>query len=431
MYDDTIHILQLSHLKDKIEHLDIRVESNQLIAEIRLKQITDVCPRCASSSVSFHEYKYHKIIHSISTGQSCILHYHHRRYRCQTCGKTFGEYNPFVQKYSNIGYYTRLSVLDYLKDFNHTFTDTANLYHISIQSAIDIFDQAVDAKRRVLPEVICIDEVFTNKMNRYKYACILLDFKASKIIDVISTRHKNYLIEYFSRIPKAEKDQVKVFVMDMWESYREAIKLTFPNTLISIDSFHIIRTLNDVVKVIRIRTQNKYRLNKSSPEHDDMYYYMLKKFHYFLVKNYENIFDGKIRIAKYNTYWHKSEILDYLLSIDEDLKSAYRLKERYREFNLTAEYETCDDELDSLIYEFRNHKLLELRTFGKTIEHWRIEIKNSFLVFNKRRVSNGPIESTNSKIKTIIKTANGIRKFTRFRNRVMYSINKDIPIKNK
>jgi transposase len=431
MYDDTIHILQLSHLKDKIEHLDIRVESNQLIAEIRLKQITDVCPRCASSSVSFHEYKYHKIIHSISTGQSCILHYHHRRYRCQTCGKTFGEYNPFVQKYSNIGHYTRLSVLDYLKDFNHTFTDTANLYHISIQSAIDIFDQAVDAKRRVLPEVICIDEVFTNKMNRYKYACILLDFKASKIIDVISTRHKNYLIEYFSRIPKAEKDQVKVFVMDMWESYREAIKLTFPNTLISIDSFHIIRTLNDVVKVIRIRTQNKYRLNKSSPEHDDMYYYMLKKFHYFLVKNYENIFDGKIRIAKYNTYWHKSEILDYLLSIDEDLKSAYRLKERYREFNLTAEYETCDDELDSLIYEFRNHKLLELRTFGKTIEHWRIEIKNSFLVFNKRRVSNGPIESTNSKIKTIIKTANGIRKFTRFRNRVMYSINKDIPIKNK
>ena len=431
MYDDTIHILQLSHLKDKIEHLDIRVESNQLIAEIRLKQITDVCPTCTSSAVSFHEYKYHKIIHSISTGQSCILHYHHRRYRCQTCGKTFGEYNPFVQKYSNIGHYTRLSVLDYLKDFNHTFTDTANLYHISIQSAIDIFDQAVDAKRRVLPEVICIDEVFTNKMNRYKYACILLDFKASKIIDVISTRHKNYLIEYFSRIPKAEKDQVKVFVMDMWESYREAIKLTFPNTLIAIDSFHIIRTLNDVVKVIRIRTQNKYRLNKSSPEHDDMYYYMLKKFHYFLVKNYENIFDGKIRIAKYNTYWHKSEILDYLLSIDEDLKSAYRLKERYREFNLTAEYETCDDELDSLIYEFRNHKLLELRTFGKTIEHWRIEIKNSFLVFNKRRVSNGPIESTNSKIKTTIKTANGIRKFTRFRNRVMYSINKDIPIKNK
>ena len=233
------------------------------------------------------------------------------------------------------------------------------------------------------------------------------------------------------RSPKSEKDGVKVFVMDMWESYREAVKLTFPKALIAIDSFHIIRTLNDVIRGIRIKTQNKYRLNKSSPEHDDMFYYMLKKFHYFLVKNYENIFDGKIRIAKNNTHWHKSEILGYLLSIDEDLRNAYMLKERYREFNLTAEYETCDDELDQLIDEFRKHRLTEMRTFGKTLENWREEIKNSFITVNSRRISNGPIESTNSKIKTIIKTANGIRKFSRFRNRVMYSINKDIPIRNK
>jgi transposase len=431
MYDNTIHILQLSHLKDKIEFAEVRTEKQALIVEIRLKRDLVICPKCGSQSSLFHSYTYRKIIHSISTGQPCLLRFHQRKYQCKACSSVFNEGNPFTSKYANISHYTRLSVLDYLKDFNHTFTDSAALFNISIQSVIDIFDQAVDAKRRNLPEAICIDEVYTNKMNKYKYACVLLDFKASKIIDVISTRHKNYLIEYFSRITKAEKDHVKVFVMDMWESYREAIELTFPKALIAVDSFHIIRSLNEVIKSIRIRTQNKYRLNKSSLEHDDMYYYMLKKFHYFLVKNYENIYDGKIRIAKYNTYWHKSEILNYLLSIDDDLKSAYRLKERYREFNLTAEYDSCDDELNALIHEFRNHRLIELRTFGKTLEKWRVEIKNSFLVFNKRRVSNGPIESTNSKIKTIIKTANGIRKFSRFRNRVMFAINKDIPIKNQ
>jgi len=431
MYDDTIHILQLSHLKDKIEFIDVRTEKHQLTVEVRLIPKLIDCPRCSHDSIRFHSYAYKKIIHSISTGQPCILRFHHRKYQCKKCSSVFSEDNPFTHKHMNLSHYTRLSILNYLKDFNHTFTDTSELFHISIQSVIDIFDQAVDAKRRILPEVICIDEVYTNKMNKYKYACVLLDFKASKVIDVIATRYKNYLIEYFSRIPKAEKDQVKVFIMDMWDSYREAIELAFPKSLIAVDSFHLIRALNEVIKTIRIKTQNKYRLNKSSPEHDDMYYYMLKKFHYFFVKNYEKIYDGKIRIAKYNTYWHKSEILAYLLSIDEDLKSAYRLKERYREFNLTAEYDTCDDELNALIHEFRNHKLIELRTFGKTLEKWRIEIKNSFIVCNKRRVSNGPIESTNSKIKTIIKTANGIRKFTRFRNRVMFSINKDIPIKNK
>ena len=149
--------------------------------------------------------------------------------------------------------------------------------------------------------------------------------------------------------------------------------------MIAIDSFHIIRTLNDVIKNIRIRTQNKYRLHKSSPEHDDMYYYMLKKFHYFLVKNYENIYDGKIRIAKYNMYWHNRKYWDYLLSIDDDLKSAYRLKERYREFNLTAEYDTCDDELNALIYAFRNHKLVELKNLlGRHLKNGRLRSKIHF-----------------------------------------------------
>src|SRR5690554_1719488 len=82
-----------------------------------------------------------------------------------------------------------------------------------------------------------------------------------------------------------------------------------------------------------------------------MYYYMLKKFHYFFVKDYESIYDGKIKMTKYQTYCHKSEILSYLLSIDDDLTKAYRLKERYREFNLTADYENCSDELDDIIDE--------------------------------------------------------------------------------
>lgn len=431
MYDNTIHLLQLSHLINQISSIEIRTESKHLIAEIKLIEQNLKCPRCESYQTNFHQYKYKKIIHSISTGQPCVIRYHQRRYQCRFCQKTFNEPNPFVQAYANISHYTRISILEYLKHFNHTFTDTASLYHVSIQSVIDIFDQAIEAKRRFLPEVICIDEVFTNKMNKYKYACVLLDFQASKVIDVISTRHKNYLIDYFSRISRTEKDGVQVFVMDMWESYREAVKLSFPHCKIAVDSFHIIRTLNEIIKGIRIKTQNKYRLYKSGPEHDDMYYYMLKKFHYFFVKNYENIYDGRIRVAKYNTYWHKSEILSYLLSIDDDLRSAYRLKERYREFNLTAEYMTCDDDLNSFIHEFRNHHLAELRTFGKTLENWKDEIKHSFLIFSHRRISNGPIESTNSKIKTLIKTSNGIRKFTRFRNRVMYSINKDLPIKNK
>ncbi|CCV66628.1 hypothetical protein BN85316070 [Paracholeplasma brassicae] len=35
----------------------------------------------------------------------------------------------------------------------------------------------------------------------------------------------------------------------------------------------------------------------------------------------------------------------------------------------------------------------------------------------------------NSQIKTIIKTSNGYKDFRRLRNRILYSLNKDTPIK--
>lgn len=149
-------------------------------------------------------------------------------------------------------------------------------------------------------------------MNKYKYVCVLFDFHRSKIIDVIATRRKHYLIDYFSRISMTEKSNVTVFVIDMWESYREVVKLSFPKTKIAVDSFHVIRTLNDVMRAIRIKVMNRYRLGKSGPEHDDSHYDMLKKFHYFFLKNFEDICDGKIHIPKFKSYWHKSEIMDYL-----------------------------------------------------------------------------------------------------------------------
>lgn len=60
--------------------------------------------------------------------------------------------------------------------------------------------------------------------------------------------------------------------------------------------------------------------------------------------------------------------------------------------------------------------------------HWKTEIKNSFIRYQGKRLSNGPIEGTNSRIKTILKSANGDTNFNRLRNRIIYSLNKDIPI---
>lgn len=143
---------------------------------------------------------------------------------------------------------------------------------------------------------------------------------------------------------------------------------------------------------------NKFNKRTNNLVSNDMYYYMLKKFHYFFVKNFEDIYSGDIKIHKIHAKWKKGEILKYLLSIDEDLKYAYRFKERYREFNLTADYDTCLSEFEKLIYEFNNTHPEEFKEFGGLLINWKTEIINSLIRIDSRRLSNSAIEGVTQEL---------------------------------
>lgn len=256
-----------------------------------------------------------------------------------------------------------------------------------------------------------------------------MDFLTKKIIYVYPSRRKDRLTSELSFIPKNERLNVKYVIIDMWDTYRDLSSIYFPNCKIAVDSFHVIKHLNDAIDSIRLKVMKKFNKHTNTLIQNDIYYYMLKKYHFFFTMNFENIFNGQTYIRKLKTRWTKHEIRNYLFSIDDDLKNAYILKERYREFNLTADYETCDQEFEELINDFLNSKHEEFRTFGKLLYHWKKEIKNSFIRYLGKRLSNGSIEGANSRIKTILKSANGYINFNRLRNRIMYSLNKDIPIK--
>lgn len=430
MHDNIIQLLFLDSIKNKIETLDTYRKNNQLYIQIKLIKQEIMCDVCHGAT-KFHSYRMKLIKYGISNHEAYMIEYYSRRYKCITCSKYQSEHNPFSKKHTNVSTLTKHSILQSIKQPNRTFTDVAHQHHVSIQSVINIFDQAIDAPRLKLGRTICMDEVFISKRRKSPYACVLYDFDSKQIIDVIPTRHKHYLKQYFLRIPIHEKDRVNVFIIDMWESYKDVLEKAFPKALIAVDSFHVIANLNRAMDRVRIDTMNRFKLERSKLINNDMYYYMLKKFHYFFKVDLDRLRDFKpVYIAKLNTYWDKQTILSYLLDIDDTLALCFKLKEKYRYFNLTAYYDTCDEALDELIDEFRSNPIKEFRDFGRMLKNWKVEIKNSFIISKGRRISNGPIESTNSKIKTIIKASNGIRDFRRLRNKIMYSINKDTPLKN-
>lgn len=426
---DNIKLLNLEDFDIDISKFEVTKNDNTLYCHITLLSKYDPCPLCGNTNSKIHDYRLKKIVHSISTNCPCFILYKARRYKCPNCNNVYYEYNPFSSVSKKTSTFTRITILNALRSHTSTFTSVGEQFNVSKNTVINIFDEYVNCSRRTLPMIMCIDEVYTAKISSTKYACVLLDFQTKKVVEVYSSRHKYFLSNRFTLIPKAERDNVKAIIIDMWDTYNELAHIYFKNAIVAVDSFHVIKQLNDAMIKVRIKIMNKYNTKTNRLIDNDMYYYMLKKFHYFFVKNYEDIYSGYIKINKINAKWKKDEILKYLLSIDDDLKKAYILKEKYREFNSTASYNNCDDELESLINEFNNSTLDEFRDFGRLIRNWKKEIKNSFIRINSRRLSNGAMEGVNFIIKTIIKNANGFTNFGRLRNKIMYSINKDEPIK--
>ena len=429
MYYDIIKLLNLEQFNIKIKTAEISKVNNILYCYITLEKSTLFCTYCGGTEILIKDYRIKKIKHSISTNNPCYIIYKARRYKCKYCGSSFYEINPFSSQNLKISTYTIYTVLRQLLNHTNTFTGVAQNLNLSVTTIIKIFDTYVECHRSSLPKIICFDEFYRSRKTTDKYAFVMADFKNNKIIDVFSSRRKDKLDSYFSKIPKKERDNVEYIIIDMWDTYRDLAEIQFKNAKIAVDSFHVIKHLNEAMISIRLKIMRKYDKKSKSICYNDMYYYMLKKFHYFFVKDFDDIYDGLIEIRKMKTKWDKYEIRKYLLSIDSDLKYAYELKERYREFNLTAFYNNCDEELDNLIEDFTISHIEEFRNFGKLLKKWKLNIKNSFIRIDNKRLSNGPMGGINTRIKTILKSANGIKQFYRLRNRIMYSINKNIPIK--
>ena len=440
---DTIKLLNLEDINIDLTKSHVDKVNGKLVCTIVLNNSTTSCKECGSLSIVIKEYKIKKITHSISTNQPCILNYKARRLKCKDCGKTFLEHNPFCQEDEKLSLYTVIKILEKLRSHTSTFTSVSKDLNVSIQTVVNVFDNYVSGTRLKLSEVICIDEIYTNKLTSKKYSCVVMDFKIKQVIDVYPSRLKFDLIDNFMRIPLEERKLVKYVVIDMWDTYKQVSLGVFPNAVVAVDSFHVIKHLNLAIDMIRLKVMRKYDKGHSKLENAEMYYYMLKKFHYFFNKNFDDIPDF-LKVHKLNSTWDKYEIRKYLLSIDPDLAYAYNLKKEYQEFNYTASFDTCDEELNKLINDFRLSHLKEFQEFGKLLNHWKNEIKNSFIRVNvrikdkkgnfiivKKRLSNGPMEGCNSRIKCLIKNANGYRNFDRFRKRVFFSLNKNTPIKGK
>lgn len=395
------------------------------------------CPICNHTKLYKIGYHTKLVKHCTNYTWLYIVTCHIQRYRCLNCNHRFFENDTFSFPKECLSKETIFAILDSLKIINETFESVARSFHISRQEIIYIFDKYVDyVAPTILPKIMSWDEKSINKrMTAKPYIFIIVDFIKNKIYEILPNRHKNYLTSYFSKIPLQIRNQVEYITMDMWESYLDLAWIYFPKAKVAIDSFHVVKNISCALDSVRKQVMNKYNNGADEIEDNHEYYYILKKYKYILLSEFDNISNKRFYNKKLCGWYDKHSIRKIMLSIDPKLKLAYELYSRYLEFNKTSSYETAKLELEELLNDFFYSDIKQFIDVAKTISHWKENILNSFILVDsedgshKRRLSNGPIEGINSQIEKINVNGNGYTNFFRFRNRVIYSINKNVPLK--
>ena len=373
-----------------------------------------VCPRCGSTKC-YSNGKYPANYEDFApNGKKYVFNITRKRLRCEGCGKAFSPSLTGITPYSVLTQNITNKIIECFKE-KKTFADIAYDYHVTTSYVIKLFDEEYKyVPRGDIPEVLCIDEFYFSRKADFKYCCCLVDFMNRELIDVIQSRQKPFLEEYFDNVPFAHRQKVRYFVSDMYDGYAYIKNKYFPKAIHIIDLFHVVSLLTNAVNTIRCQVLKQRGIE------DYLNRFMKLHWEYFLCR-YEKIPDKWYAPKDQDgVVYHYDDMVSECIKLDDNLWTGYNILQDLLHYKWYGNYE------DSLKFiEMISKRLIDtgneyLEKVGRSYHNWRYEIASGFTKNEyKIHISNGIAECINNNIKTIIKLAYGYRIFERFRKRCM------------
>lgn len=212
---------------------------------------------------------------------------------------------------------------------------------------------------------------------------VVSDIDKGSLLEVIDSHKSEEIIEVLKQQPLSMREQVREVSVDMWGGFPKVIKEVFPNALIVIDRFHVMKLVNKALNKMRLNLELKGLKNRC-----------------LLLKNEVDLSGSE-----------KLELAD-LLKDSACLGIAYELKEELRDI-----YETSS----TIKIGFKRLKswLNSARIiFGKavhSIENHLVEISHYFV----SKTTSGVMEGINNRIKLIIRQSYGFKSFESLREKLL------------
>jgi transposase len=446
------HMNSITDLLD-LEDTDIIISDVQIQGQTKtltLETLPSIrfCPNCGFRMHS-RGIKKRTINHPIlQDNYSLILVLKQRRWRCTNpeCRYDECESFKFVNKRRRTTNATDMMIVVAYKDLMESSVSIAKKFHVSDTYAHGVFDRYVKLERLPLTDVISVDEVYIDMDEYCKYALIIQDFHTGDPIDLLRSRRTNVTEPYFTSIPREERCAVKYLISDMYNQYIDYVDKYFPNAVPVVDSFHVIQWIVHKIDLHirqllkKYKQRDKEREDRLSAERHEPVklpisdeVYLLQKYRWLILANQSNItyhHDPRIE-PHFHRLMNTFDVENSLFRLDPNLREFRDLKEKYLLFNHRNDGnpQSARSELQELIKEYKNSRHAMFREFADLLVRYQEPIINSFIMVEKigngniydSRLSNGPIESINRKVKDLTRLGRGFRNFEHFRNRFLYA----------
>ncbi|SIQ23230.1 ISL3 family transposase [Halanaerobium kushneri] len=359
------------------------------------------CPICGKKADNIHDRRPQSIQDVPFRDKKVVIKIVKKRYSCKHCGKRAIPKNlksipGYSRKTERFKFYLlkQTDGRDYsrvARENDLSYTSIKN----SVNTQIDTMIEKAQLETLDKVEAISIDEFAIKK--KHKYAVALTDPINGKLIEVLSSRKKKDLIEYFNTWPEELREQIKYFSMDMWSPYKAVAETVFPNAKIVVDKFHLVTAINNALDKLRKEEQDK----QTAANRKKFYKSRLT----LLMAGEDLDDDGHQRLIE-------------IFKLSPALEKAWELKEEFRDL---LQIPDVKESIQALNHWYENVSQSKLSLFYRakgTVKRWEQHIINYF----KTRITNGFAEGLNNKIKLIKRIGYGVPKVENLKRRVYLSL---------
>ena len=344
------------------------------------------CPHCRSDAV-WAQGGVERTFRTVPIGgKPVLLRFKVPRVLCFDCGQVRQVKLGFADPKKR---YTRAFERYALELSRHmTIQDVAEHLQVSWDTIKDI--QAHSLRKRFgKPKLgklkqIAIDEIAIGKGHRY--LTVVLDLLSGAVVFVGDGKGAEALQPFWPRLRRS-RAKVRAVATDMSKAYIRAVRDNLRGAVHVFDHFHVIKLFNDKLSAFR---RALYHQLSSAQDRK-----ILKGTRWLLLKNPENLDPEK----------KERERLEEALRMNQPLATVYYLKEDLRQIWEQPDKATALRVLDDWIRRAEASCIKVLQQFASTLSMYRTGI----LAYYDYRISTGPLEGTNNKIKTMQRQAYGFR----------------------